>query len=173
MKKDNDVKFMLKDVKWAYTQDGVFTIPFIWNKDRTKIKLLANGRVVDLDIEKGNADKMSQQDYHNAVKNGLKKNCGIEVLSVTNTEFVISKCHNNKMKNCPIMHNYLWKKTKEEFKYGFGSSFSYVVTFIENYGYGVQDIMKLSDVFSKALQKEYNLEQSKKKELDEPSYAEF
>ena len=171
MRKDNEVKYCLYDVKWAFTEDGLFTIPFIWNKDRTKIKTIVDGEVYCPEILAGKGE-VSQAMYHDAVKSQLSKTAGINIDAICNTKYIIDKCHNDKMKKGAIMRTFEWRKKREEFKYGFGSSFGYSSIFVENNRFGVEDILVLGDNFSRLLVKDFETAKQSVEEY-EPSYAEF
>ena len=173
MKKNDDVRYCLYDVKWAYTDDGVFTVPFIWNKDRTKIKTLVDGAIFDVEVpgDKGKGTT-SQFMYLNAVKKLLTKTIGTRIDNICNTQHVINECHNEKVKKGAIMRCFEWKKMKEEFRCGRGSSFGYSSIFVEDNRYNVEDLLALGDNFSKVLGRDYQERMAEKENL-EPNYLEF
>lgn len=165
MKKENETKYRLKDVMWAYSRDGAVVIPYIWNRDMTKIKLLSNGQIIDIETK----------DYPiMAVKEALSHDMGYECndIGVKYPRVVIEACHANKVKKSKIMRKFELQKNLALMFLDAIAAASVEEVFVDEEKFCAHDICALGEDFSVLLKKEYQSKLADKEE-SEPSYMDF
>jgi hypothetical protein len=60
------MKYFLEDIKWFYTLDGSFAMPYILSKSKTKIKNLISGTIIDIsDGLYGSVKRIYELDNYN------------------------------------------------------------------------------------------------------------
>lgn len=163
MNQEKKTQYYLSDVKWCYTYDGNMVMPYIWNRDRTKIKYLFTGNISRLNLPEVEGGKeLSEQTYNDCLKRTISDGLGLvghfnNNIGLCNSEFLLlhqksNKKHlSSKVMRRFALHNFYIKVVQGLVR----SSECLAEEFVHEQQVTVEDLVPLAQAFSKTISQQY------------------